>query len=691
MSLRKYPLEKVRNIGIMAHIDAGKTTITERILYYTGKIYRMGEVHEGAATMDWMEEEKARGITITSAATTCFWKSHQVNIIDTPGHVDFTMEVERSLRILDGAIAVFCAVGGVEPQSETVWRQAERYKIPCLSFINKMDRVGADFWETVSEMHKKLGANPLPLQIPLGKEENFEGVIDLVELKSVLWKEGDLGVTLVEKEIPPEAKEEVAQLRKDLIEAVAEFDENLMEDYLEERPLSVQRIKKAIREATLKASIVPVFCGAALKNKGIQLLLNAVVDYFPSPLDIPPVSGINPRTGEETTRRADDEEPFSALAFKIVSDPFVGKLTYFRVYSGFLKAGSYIYNSVKEKKGRVGRILEMHANKREERSEVYTGDIAAAVGLKEVSTGDTLCEEKNPLILESMLFPIPVMSVAIEPKTKAEQERLDLSLRKVAEEDPTFKISQDRDTGQTIISGMGELHLEVLVHRLLREFKVNANVGKPEVAYKEAIKKRVKSEGKYIRQTGGRGQHGHVFLEIEPAERGSGFEFLNRIVGGVIPKEYIPAVREGVREALESGALAGYPVVDVKVTLYDGSFHEVDSSELAFKIAGSVAFKEGVRKAGPVLLEPIMSLEIVTPREYMGEVISDLNSRRGKILATDIKGSSLIVRATVPLGETFGYTTALRSLTQGRATHALQFSNYEEVPPFILEKITKHY
>jgi elongation factor G len=593
------------------------------------------------------------------------------------------------LRILDGAIAVFCAVGGVEPQSETVWRQAERYKIPCLAFINKMDRVGADFWEAMKEMREKLGANPLPLQVPLGKEENFKGVIDLVEMKSVLWKEEDLGVTLLEQEIPPEFREEVAQPRKNLIEAVADFDENLMEDYLEERPLDTRRIKKAIRKATLEASMVPVLCGAALKNKGVQLLLNAVVDYFPSPLDIPPISGTNPSTGEEVTRRADDGEPFSALAFKIVSDPFVGKLTYFRVYSGALKAGSYVYNPAQDKKERVGRILEMHANKREERSEVYTGDIAAAVGPKEVSTGDTLCEKSNPLVLESMLFPVPVMSVAIEPKTKTEQERLSLSLRKVAEEDPTFKVSQDKETGQTIISGMGELHLEVLVHRLLQEFKVSANVGKPQVAYKETIKKKVRSEGKYIRQSGGKGQHGHVFLEIEPSERGSGFEFLNKIRGGTIPKEYIPAVKQGIREALESGALAGYPVVDVKVTLYDGSFHEVDSSELAFKIAGSLAFKEGIRKASPVLLEPVMDLEVVVPEKYMGEVIGDLSSRRGKILSTEVRDSFRVVRAVIPLGETFGYTTALRSLTQGRATHTLQFFDYEEAPQSIREKIIK--
>ncbi len=684
---RKVPIEKTRNIGIMAHIDAGKTTTTERILYYTGVSYKIGEVHEGTAVMDWMEQEKERGITITSAATTCFWKDHRINIIDTPGHVDFTIEVERSLRVLDGAIAVFCSVGGVEPQSETVWRQADKYKVPRIAFVNKMDRVGANFFRVVDMMKERLGANPLVIQLPYGAEDSFRGVIDLITQKAVVWDESTLGAKYHFEEIPSDMADQVAEYREKLIEVLADFDERLMEDYLEGKEIDEKTIKDAIRKATLSLKVTPVLCGAAFKNKGIQPLLDAVVDYLPSPVDIPPVKGWHPDTRESEERVASDDAPFAALAFKIMTDPFVGQLTFLRVYSGSLHSGSYVYNSTKGVKERIGRLLKMHANKREEVKDVYSGDIVAAVGLRNTTTGDTLCDESAPIILEAMEFPEPVISIAIEPKTKADQDKLGESLAKLALEDPSFRVSTDPETNQTIISGMGELHLEVIVDRLLREFKVEANVGRPQVAYKETITKKVRSEGKYIKQTGGRGQYGHVWLEIEPNEPGKGFEFINKITGGVIPKEFIPAVEAGVREAMESGILAGYPVVDVKVTLFDGSYHEVDSSELAFKIAASMGFKEGAKRANPVLLEPVMEVEVVVPEEFMGDVIGDLNSRRGKILGMEPRGNVQVIRAHVPLAEMFGYSTDLRSMTQGRATYTMQFSHYEQVPASISEGI----
>lgn len=683
---REYPLEKTRNIGIMAHIDAGKTTTTERILYYTGIVHKIGEVDEGSTVMDWMVQERERGITITSAATTCFWKDCRINIIDTPGHVDFTVEVERSLRVLDGAIAIFCGVAGVEPQSETVWRQADRYIVPRIAYVNKMDRTGADFFRVVQMMQQRLQANAVPIQLPIGKEKDFVGIIDLVNMRALIYTD-EMGASWEDREIPEELKEIAQKHHLQLLEAVAEYDDELMVKYLEEHDLAPEEIKRAIRVATLGVKVVPVLCGASFRNKGVQPLLDAVIDYLPSPLDVPPIRGINPKTKTEDIRPADDKAPFAALAFKIMSDPHVGKLTYFRVYSGTLKSGSYVLNSTRNVRERVGRILQMHANYRAEKDVVYAGDLASAVGLKGTATGDTLCDPNNQIILESMQFPEPVISVAIEPKTKADQEKLNISLVRLAEEDPTFKVRTDEETGQTIISGMGELHLEVIVDRLLREFGVNANVGKPQVAYRETIRREAEAEGKYIRQTGGRGQYGHAVLKVEPLEPGGGFEFVNKIVSGAIPKEFIPAVNKGVREALEAGALAGYPVVDLRVTLYNGSFHEVDSSEIAFKIAGSMALKEAVKKAGAVLLEPIMEVEVVVPAEYMGEVIGDINSRRGRIERIESRGDAQVIRARVPLVEMFGYATDLRSRTQGRATYTMQFERYEEAPQSITQEI----
>jgi elongation factor G len=670
----------------MAHIDAGKTTTTERILFYTGRVHKMGEVHDGAATMDWMVQEQERGITITSAATSCQWRDHCINIIDTPGHVDFTVEVERSLRVLDGAVAIFCSVGGVEPQSETVWRQADKYGVPRIAYINKMDRVGADFFRSMSMIRERLGANPVAIQLPIGAEDSFAGVVDLIRNKAIIYVD-DLGTRSKETAIPEEMRELVAEYREKLLEAVAESDEELMIKYLEGEELTEEEIKRGIRKATLAVKMIPVLCGSSFKNKGVQPLLDAIVDFLPAPTDIPAIRGLNPETGVEDKRVARDDEPFSALAFKIMADPYVGKLTFFRVYSGKVTSGSYVYNSTKNRRERIGRILRMHANHREEIDEAYAGDIVAAVGLKETTTGDTLCDEKHPIVLESMDFPEPVISVAIEPKTKADQDKMGAALSKLAEEDPTFRMHTDPETGQTIISGMGELHLEIIVDRLMREFKVEANVGRPQVAYKETIREKVKAEGKFIRQTGGRGQYGHVVLEIEPLERGAGYEFVSKIVGGVVPKEYIPAIDAGVKEAMENGALAGYPVVDVRVTLVDGSYHEVDSSEMAFKIAGSIAFKNGAQKAKPVLLEPVMKVEVVVMEEYMGDVIGDLNARRGRIEEMERRGNAQVIHAYVPLAEMFGYATDLRSRTQGRGTYTMQFSHYEEVPPSMAEAI----
>lgn len=684
---RQVSLEKTRNIGIMAHIDAGKTTTTERILYYTGVTHKIGEVHEGAATMDWMEQEQERGITITSAATTCFWGDHRVNIIDTPGHVDFTIEVERSLRVLDGAVAVFCSVGGVEPQSETVWRQADKYRVPRIAFINKMDRVGADFFRGVGMIRDRLKANPVPIQLPIGAEDTYRGVVDLVEMKAIIWDEESLGAKYHEAEIPADLAEMAQEYREKLIEEIATFDDALMEKYLGGEELTTDEIKAAVRKATIDIQICPVICGSAFKNKGVQNLLDSVVAYLPSPLDIPAITGIDAKSGEEITRKASDDEPFSALAFKIMTDPFVGQLCFFRVYSGVLNSGSYVYNSTKEKKERIGRLLKMHANKREEIKEVYAGDIAAAVGLKYTTTGDTLCPEDSPVVLESIEFPEPVIAIAIEPKTKADQEKLGISLQKLASEDPSFRVRTDEETGQTIISGMGELHLEIIVDRLMREFKVEANVGKPQVAYRETVTKKVKVEGKFVRQSGGRGQYGHVWIELEPQEAGKGYEFVDAIKGGVVPREYIPAVDKGIQEAMETGVLAGYPTVDFKVALVDGSYHEVDSSEMAFKIAGSMAFKEAAAKAGPVLLEPIMSVEVVVPEEYMGDVIGDLNSRRGRIMGMEGRVGAQVVSAMVPLAQMFGYATDLRSATQGRATYTMTFDHYEQVPKSVSEEI----
>ena len=680
-------LEKTRNIGIMAHIDAGKTTTTERILYYTGVTYKMGEVHEGTAVMDWMVQEQERGITITSAATTCFWKENKINIIDTPGHVDFTIEVERSLRVLDGAVALFDAVAGVEPQSETVWRQADKYKVPRIAFINKMDRMGADYFMSVRSMVERLGAVPLSIQIPIGSEEAYSGSVDLVKMKAYIYQDEALGADFIESNIPEELLPQALEYREKMLETLADFDDTIMDQYLAGAEVGADSIKRAIRKGTIDLKITPTLCGTAFKNKGVQQLLDAIIDYLPCPTDVPPIKGVDPETGQDAVRKVSSSEPFSAIAFKIMTDPFVGQLTFLRVYSGSIAAGSYVYNSTKDLKERVGRLLHMHANKREEVKETRAGDIVAAVGLKNTLTGDTLCDEGNPVVLESMEFPEPVISVAIEPKTKVDQEKLSSALGKLAQEDPSFKVSYNEETGQTIISGMGELHLDIIVDRLLREFKVGANVGKPQVAYRETIRQKCAAEGKFVRQSGGRGQYGHVQIEIEPLEPGNNFEFVNKIVGGTIPREYIPAVEKGVKEALENGILAGYPVVDVKVTLLDGSYHEVDSSEIAFKIAGSMAIKNATKKAGPVLLEPIMNIEVVTPEEYMGDVIGDLNSRRGRIQSMTQRSNVRVVAAQVPLSSMFGYATDLRSKTQGRATYTMQFAHYEEIPKSISEEI----
>ena len=683
---RTHTLDHVRNIGIMAHIDAGKTTTTERILFYTGRTHRLGEVHEGMATMDWMEQEQERGITITSAATTCEWRGHQINIIDTPGHVDFTVEVERALRVLDGAVAVFCAKGGVEPQSETVWRQATKYHVPRLAYVNKMDIVGADFYRVVSMMKERLQANAVPIQLPIGAEADFRGQIDLLKMKAEIYTD-DLGNTIDETEIPADLKDAAEEARAALIEAVAETDDELMEKYLNGEELSHEELMAGIRKATIAGTMTPVLCGTSYRNKGVQPLLDAIVDFLPSPLDIPPVEGTKKNSDEVVTRKADDKEPFSALAFKIMADPFVGKLVFFRVYSGSLKSGSYIYNSTKGKRERIGRILRMHANHREEMDEIYAGDIAAAVGLKETTTGDTLCAEGNPIILESMEFPEPVIRVAIEPKTKAGQDKMSLALIRLAEEDPTFKTYTDESTGQTIIAGMGELHLEIIVDRLLREFRVEATVGKPQVAYKECIRRAAKAEARYVRQTGGHGQYAHCVIEIAPREPGSGYEFVNKIVGGVIPKEFIAPIDQGIREAAQSGLLSGHEVVDFSATLLDGSYHEVDSSEMAFKIAGSMAFKDALAKADCALLEPMMKIEVVVPDEYMGDVLGDITARRGRVTGMDMHAGLHSIDGLVPLSEMFGYATDLRSKTQGRGTYTMQFAHYEEVPNSIAEKI----
>lgn len=692
---RTTPIERIRNIGIMAHIDAGKTTTTERVLFYTGVSHKIGEVHEGTAVMDWMEQERERGITITSAATHCVWsgmdqqfQEHRINIIDTPGHVDFTIEVERSLRVLDGACAVFDSVSGVEPQTETVWRQANKYGVPRLGFVNKMDRAGADFMRVVRQVRERLGSTPVPIQIPIGAEENFKGLVDLVRMKAIYWNEEDRGMTYEEKDIPADIKSLCDEWREKMVEAAAEASEELMEKYLEEGDLTAKEIKKGLRQRTISNEIVPMLCGSAFKNKGVQALLDAVIEYLPAPLDVPAIRGIlDDKEESEGERHANDEDPFSGLIFKIATDPFVGTLSFIRVYSGVLKSGDSVYNPVKRKKERVGRILQMHANTREEIKEVRAGDIAAFVGLKTVTTGDTLCDLDKVITLERMEFPDPVISVAVEPKTKADQEKMGIALGKLAQEDPSFRVHTDEESGQTIISGMGELHLEIIIDRLKREFSVEANVGKPQVAYRETIKKQVEQEGKYIRQSGGRGQYGHVWIKIEPQEPGTGFEFINAIVGGTIPREYIPAVQKGIVEQMQNGVIAGYPVVDVKVTLFDGSFHEVDSSEMAFKVAGSMAFKEGAKKATPILLEPIMKVEVVTPEDYMGDVMGDLNRRRGVLQGMDENPTGKIINAEVPLSEMFGYATSLRSLSQGRATYTMEFRKYNEAPANIAEAI----
>jgi len=680
------PKQNYRNMGFAAHIDAGKTTTTERVLFYSGRLHKIGEVHDGTTTMDWMVQERERGITITSAATTTFWEDHRINIIDTPGHVDFTVEVERSLRVLDGVVVIFCAVGGVQPQSETVWRQATRYGVPRLAFINKMDRVGADFFRVALQIKERLLANPVLLQVPIGAEENLQGMIDLVEMEAIFY-EDEMGMKPIRKPIPDDMLSQANNYREKLIEAAAEADDQLLEKYLAGEALTKEEIKAGLRRATISAKIIPVVCGSAFKNKGVQPLLNAIIDYLPSPLDKPAVVGINPKSGSEAERQPSDQEPFSALAFKIMSDPYVGRLTYFRVYSGVLKAGSYVYNSVKEKKERVSRILQMHANKREEIQTICAGDIAAAVGLKFTSTGDTLAEQDKPIILESIQFPEPVIFVAIEPKTKVDQEKLGIALSKLAEEDPTFKVKGDPETGQTIISGMGELHLEIIVDRLLREFRVEANVGKPQVAYRETIRSESEVEAKFIKQTGGRGQYGHVWLRVEPLEAGKGFEFVNEIVGGTIPREYIPAVEAGIKDAMATGVMAGYPVIDMRAVLIDGSYHDVDSSEIAFKIAGSMALKQGVLKSKPVLLEPVMQVEVVVPEQYMGEVIGDLSSRRGRIEGMESHKGIQTIKSKVPLATMFGYSTGLRSLTQGRGNYSMEFCEYNEMPKSIAEEI----
>ena len=692
---RKTPIERYRNIGIMAHIDAGKTTTTERILYYTGISHKIGEVHDGAATMDWMEQEQERGITITSAATTCFWSGmdrqfpeHRINIIDTPGHVDFTIEVERSLRVLDGACAVFCAVGGVQPQSETVWRQANKYSVPRLAFVNKMDRQGADFLRVVDQIRERLAGNPIPIVLPIGAEENFEGVVDLIRMKAIYWNEADMGATYELKDIPENMVAQCEEYREQMVEAAAEANEELMDKYLEEGDLSAEEIRKGLRIRTLNNEIVPALCGSAFKNKGVQAMLDAVIDFMPSPVDVPAIKGVDDR-GNEAERKSSDDEPFSALAFKIATDPFVGTLTFFRVYSGVLSSGDTVYNPVKGKKERIGRIVQMHANHREEIKEVRAGDIAAAVGLKDVTTGDTLCDLDHIITLERMEFPEPVISVAIEPKTKADQEKMGIALSKLAQEDPSFRVHTDEESGQTIISGMGELHLEIIVDRMSREFNVDANVGAPQVAYRETMRKPVEAEGKFVRQSGGRGQYGHVWLKLEPLEPGGQFEFENAIVGGVVPKDYIPAVTKGVEEAMNNGVLAGYPVVDVKVTLFDGSYHDVDSNENAFKIAASMAFKDGFMRADPVLLEPIMKVEVTTPEEYMGDVIGDLNRRRGLVQGMEDSPAGKLINAEVPLAEMFGYATTLRSMSQGRATYSMEFEKYAEAPSSVAEEVIK--
>ncbi|PKQ10246.1 MAG: elongation factor G [Actinobacteria bacterium HGW-Actinobacteria-9] len=688
MAPKRYPLAKTRNIGIMAHIDAGKTTTTERILFYTGKTHKIGEVHDGAATMDWMVQEQERGITITSAATACFWKDHRIQIIDTPGHVDFTVEVERSLRVLDGTCAVFCAVGGVEPQSETVWRQADHYGVPRMAYINKMDRTGADFYNVVQMMKDRLHTRPVLLQLPIGAEDKFSGIIDLLAMNAIFFNEDDKGINPTEGEIPADMVDEAEMYRHELVEAAAEYNDELLEKFLADEEMSVDELKAALRTATVDCAITPVVCGASFKNKGVQALLDAIIDYLPSPLDIAAMRGTDIKTGEEVAREADEKAPFAALAFKVMTDPYVGKLTYFRVYSGKMDAGSYILNSTKGHKERIGRLLEMHANTREDVTEVFAGDIVAAVGLKNTTTGDTLCSESEPVLLESMEFPDPVIDIAIEPKTKVDQEKLGSSLARLAEEDPTFRVHTDEDSGQTIIAGMGELHLEVIVDRLLREFKVEANVGKPQVAYRETAGKEVNNiDMRFARQTGGRGQFGHVVINVVPQQPGAGYEFVSKIVGGAIPKEYIPAVDKGIQEAINTGVMAGYPVVDIKVELVDGSYHEVDSSEMAFKIAGSMAIKEGLRKAQPTLLEPMMSVEVNTPEEFMGDVMGDLSSRRGHILGMEPRGGAQVIRAKVPLSEMFGYATDVRSRTQGRAAYTMQFSAYEPVPKSVAEEI----
>ncbi|MBN2871682.1 MAG: elongation factor G [Halothiobacillaceae bacterium] len=693
---RTTPLERYRNFGIMAHIDAGKTTATERILFYTGVSHKIGEVHDGAATMDWMDQEQERGITITSAATTAFWQGmdqqfekHRLNIIDTPGHVDFTIEVERSLRVLDGAVFVLCAVGGVQPQSETVWRQANKYRVPRLAFVNKMDRQGSDFFRVMDQLKKRLGANPVPIVIPIGSEENFEGVVDLMRMKAIYWNTDDMGMTYDEREVPAELQEQAETYREAMIEAAAESSEELMEKYLENGELTDEEIKQGIRQRTLENEIIPALCGTAFKNKGIQRLLDAVIEYLPAPTEVPDIKGELP-DGTEARRKTGDDQPFAALAFKIMTDPFVGSLAFFRVYSGVVNAGDGILNSTKGNRERIGRILQMHSNSREEVKSVYAGDIAAAVGLKNVTTGETLCDPKDPIILERMEFPDPVISVAVEPKTKSDQEKMSQALGRLAQEDPSFRVRTDEESGQTIISGMGELHLEILVDRMRREFKVEANIGKPQVAYRETIRSSVDQEGKFVRQSGGRGQYGHVKLTIEPNEEGAGFEFVNKIVGGVVPKEYIPAVERGVEEQMQNGVIAGYPMVDVKVTLFDGSYHEVDSNEMAFKVAGSMAFKDGARKASPALLEPMMKVEVETPEEYMGDVIGDINRRRGMVQGMeDIYGGGKQIKAEVPLSEMFGYATDLRSATQGRATYSMEFGRYAEAPKSVVEEVSK--
>ena len=679
-------LERTRNIGVIAHIDAGKTTVTERILFYTKKIYKIGEVHEGAATMDWMEQEQERGITITAAATTCFWSDYRINLIDTPGHVDFTVEVERSLRVLDGAVVVFDGVAGVEPQSETVWRQADRYHVPRFCFVNKLDRTGADFWRVVDMIHERLGANAVPLQVPMGTEDKFRGVIDLINMKGITYG-SDLGDQIEVGEIPDEYVAVAAEWRDKMIEALADLDDDIAGKYLDGEPIGPDQVRRALRAGTLAYSLVPVLCGSALKNKGVQPMLDAVIDYLPSPLDVPPVSGTDPRDGEETSRETNPQAPFTALAFKIAADPYVGKLAFFRVYSGTLKTGSYIYNSSKGHRERVGRILQMHANHREEIESIGAGDIAAAVGLKNTFTGDTLCDEAKPIVLESISFPEPVIELAVEPKTKADQDKMAIALQRLAEEDPTFRVSTDQESSQTRIAGMGELHLEVLVDRMLREFKVQANVGRPQVSFRESIRKAVEAEGRFVRQTGGKGQYGHAVITLEPLGRGSGFEFVSKVVGGAVPREYWKPVSEGIRDALAGGVIAGFPVIDVRATLIDGSYHEVDSSEMAFKIAGSMAAKAAVQKADPTILEPVMKVEVVCPEEFMGDVIGNLNARRGQIEGMDERGNSRVIRSTVPLAEMFGYATELRSMTQGRAVYSMEFFRYAEVPTSIANEL----